>query len=176
MHPSSIKNCSLRQFVTDRCLIDVTLAEHCYRKRHGCVETEKVCSMFSTKREQKRMIRSRVSSDVCICVLQWLSWRGSLHGHCVHLRAAVPTCLSAFSSVRGAVDVDVVGVVVVVVVVLLLRLVLGLGSSNFIGNLLPNYIHHNTPETSALACRGTTGKLLCACMYTAIIKYIIIKY
>ncbi len=26
---------------------------------------------------------------VCISVLQWLLWTGSLHGHCVHLRAAV---------------------------------------------------------------------------------------
>ena len=24
-------------------------------------------------------------STDCICVLQWLSWMGSLHGHCVHL-------------------------------------------------------------------------------------------
>lgn len=28
-------------------------------------------------------------STDCICVLQWLSWMGSLHGHCVHLPAAV---------------------------------------------------------------------------------------
>ena len=27
---------------------------------------------------------------VCICVLQRLSWTGSLHGHCVQSRAAVP--------------------------------------------------------------------------------------
>ena len=48
---------------------------------------------------------------VCICVLHWLSWTDSLHGHCVHLRPAV-TC-------EGSV---LVGVVLVLVLLLLLLL------------------------------------------------------
>ena len=46
---------------------------------------------------------------VRICVLKWLSWMGSLHGHCVHLRVAV-TC-------EGFVLVLAVHVIVLVVFV-----------------------------------------------------------
>ena len=53
-----------------------------------------------TEQNQKLMIRYRVANNESVkwlvmrrcmhMLLQWLSWRGSLHGHCVHLRAAVP--------------------------------------------------------------------------------------
>ena len=47
---------------------------------------------------------------VRVCVLQWLSWTGSLNGHCVHLRAAV-TCEGFFLPLGVHVIVLVVFVV-----------------------------------------------------------------
>ena len=53
---------------------------------------------------------------VCICVLQWLFWTGSLHGHCAHLRAAV-LCEGFLHRLVGCGGLLLVGIVIVVVVV-----------------------------------------------------------
>ena len=56
MHASFLTY-SLNQFVTDRCLIKVTLPEDGHRKRYGCFETERNKAMLPTEQKTIRIIR-----------------------------------------------------------------------------------------------------------------------
>ena len=60
IHPSEL---FLHKFVSDKCLINATLAEHRYRRKHGCCGTERICSMLPTEQEHKCMIRILNSSQ-----------------------------------------------------------------------------------------------------------------
>lgn len=92
------------------------------------------------------------NAAVCVCVLQWLSWRGSLHTRCVHLRATVPCDWFVDRSAKC-------GRLLLLLMMMIMMLLLWVLLATILSTVFPTDTCH-TPETSAPACPGTTGRLV----------------